>query len=110
METLTEDDARLDPIAPWDAVIEGYDQEKVDDFLRAVATEKVRLHSEIEDARRRERRALSLVHMHETMLTSLRAAYTDVMVNRWAAEARATTMLEDAARRVRLGDLGDVRR
>ena len=75
-----------------------------------LTTEKVRLHSEIEDARRRERRALSLVHMHETMLTSLRAAYTDVMVNRWAAEARATTMLEDAARRVRLGDLGDVRR
>ena len=92
METLTEPDAPVDPVAPWNPLLEGYDQETVDDFVRAVEVEKARLQVEIDAAHRRERRAHSLIHMHETMLATMREAYAEVMVARWAAEARATTI------------------
>lgn len=106
METLTDPDAPVIPVAHDGAVLDGYDQDTVDDFLRAVDEEKGRLRVEIDAARARQQRALMLVRMHETMLVTMRDAYEDVTATRRAAEVRAAAILEAAARRAAATETG----
>jgi len=87
----------FDPGAP---PIEGYDEDTIDDFLRAVREEQSRLEAEIADAHAREARALALLGMHEAMVVTMHDVYRDVTARRRAAEATAAATMDDARRRV----------
>jgi cell division septum initiation protein DivIVA len=82
---------------PTAAVVEGYDQETVDDFLRAVAEERSRLLRVIDDAHAREARARTLLALHESMLATMLSAYRNVTACRRAAEAAAAAIDRDSA-------------
>jgi cell division septum initiation protein DivIVA len=84
--------------APEPRLVEGYDQEKVEDFLRAVADESSRLRHLIDDARTRETRARALLGMHEAMVANMLEAYRDVTARRREAEATAAKIVRDAER------------
>jgi hypothetical protein len=85
--------------APIDVSLEVYDEAAVDDFLRAVAYEQERLRTEIAAAGTREVRAISLIGMHEAMVTTMRDVCRAVTTTRREAEAQAAATVDEARRR-----------
>jgi cell division septum initiation protein DivIVA len=96
MDTITRVPEAAPPPEPL--LIEGYDQENVDAFLRAVADEASRLHQAIDEARTREAHAHAVLGMHEAMVATMLEAYRDVTTRRREAAATAATIVRDAER------------
>jgi cell division septum initiation protein DivIVA len=82
-----DDQSVLDPF-----LLEGYDEDTVDDFLRAVSDEKARLQDVIDAARVRQNRARAVLGLHEAMVAAMLDAYRDVTERRRAAESRAAAI------------------
>ena len=82
--------------------LEGYDEATVASFLQAVALEQVRLQSEIDAAHACEARRCAFVGMHETMLTTMRDVYVEVVAVRRSSEAEAAAIVEEAIHRATL--------
>jgi hypothetical protein len=72
-----------------DEVVLGYSRETVDDFLRAVESERARLEEVIREARAREVNARSLLSVHESMVATMLESYREVTRRRIDAEERA---------------------
>ena len=93
---MTTQDPVLEIAAP---PIEGYDEDTVDDFVRAVADERDRLRAQIGDAEAREARARTLLGMHDAMLATMRDVYRELTEKRRAAESTAAETTAAAQRR-----------
>ena len=76
--------------------VRGYVKEAVEGFLGDVEVERVRLRQSIEDARRRESRARSVLDMHRVMVSMVLAAHRELSSRRRAAEAAADELLRRA--------------
>jgi hypothetical protein len=96
-------DVMTAPAAPAEASappFEGYDEDTVDDFVRAVSEEQARLRAQIEEARVRETRALALLGMHDGMLATMSDVYREITARRREAEATAAATVRDARTRI----------
>jgi len=78
--------------------VQGYSRAEVDDFLRAAASERARLESEISDARSRIGRARSAIGMHRVMVAMLLETQRELTEMRARADADADAILAQAER------------
>jgi hypothetical protein len=96
MDLMTTPDPVLVPAAAQP--LEGYDEDTVDDFVRAVAHERDRLRALIGEAQAREARAQMLLGLHDAMLATMRDVYREVTEQRRVAEATAAATVLAAQR------------
>jgi cell division septum initiation protein DivIVA len=76
--------------------LQGYSRAEVDDFLGAIATERLRLQAAIEDANRRITRARSAISMHRVMVAMLLDAQREFVEIRKRSQAEADEIVAAA--------------
>ena len=76
--------------------LQGYSRAEVDDFLGAIATERLRLEAAIEDANRRITRARSAISMHRVMVAMLLDAQREFVAIRKRSQTEAEEIVTAA--------------